>query len=131
MNKECSRVSIIWCSHLSGTKSGTAEEDRIKRLPTLVREDREEDRRPCRQDNCHGELSVTDDDVVLCEICRCDVDGVFHWPVSRAEDDGSRERERYEGTGRVRLAGGHEAVYDDTHPAGDGASYEFDISTEY
>jgi len=116
---------------LSGTKSETADSGGITTLADFVRTDRKEDRRPCRQEHCEGELSVTEDDIVLCERCRCDVDGVFRWPTSDDRGDDERDRAQYDNSGLVRLAGGYERVYDETHPAGDGRTYEYDLSTTY
>lgn len=47
--------------------------------------DRPEDTRSCPHADCHGSLTLTDDDVVLCRLCRCDRSGVYHPPDERAD----------------------------------------------
>lgn len=47
--------------------------------------------------------------------------------VAWTQDDA--ERDRYDQSDNVILAGGFVDVYDETHPAGNGSSYEFDLST--
>lgn len=114
------------------------------------------DSRDCPH-NCSGTLSVDDNDRVLCESCRCTPDGVYlpptdesatmegrfsqfvwFYPKGQRPEDGvveQWEHDRYPGSDRqcqlprVRMAGGYEAVYDETLPAGEGDEYEYDLST--
>ena len=118
--------------------------------------DTDTDDRNCPHE-CHGTLSVTDDDRVICETCRCTPAGVYIPPPERS----SRTKPRYVQSGwfdprgvrgdngvaqsfnhdeyngpdtsttltRVRMAGGYQRVYDETHSAGAGDSYEWDISS--
>jgi hypothetical protein len=106
---------------------------------------------------CHGTLSVDDDDRVICETCRCTPAGVyippsedssrtdsrcsqFQWfyPRGQTGDNGDAEsfdHDKYNGPDnsttltRVRMAGGYQHVYDETHSAGAGDAYEWDISS--
>lgn len=115
--------------------------------------DRDTDKRSCPHE-CHGSLSV-DDGRVLCETCRCTPDGVYLPPAdestlnegrcsqfswfypkgSRPEDVVAQQwkHDNYRGHGnttlvRVRMAGGYQDVYDETHPVGNGDGYEWDLS---
>jgi hypothetical protein len=110
--------------------------------------DRDTDERSCPHE-CHGSLSV-DDGRVLCETCRCTPDGVFLPPADESTVNEGRcsqylwfntkvpqtnhpwhtgECERYHNSNRAKMPGGYQNVYDETHPAGKGDEYTFDISS--
>jgi len=94
-----------------------------------------DDERPCRRD-CHGHYFLADpehhDDIevprAVCTACRISYDGESVPPPTAGSDDEDDVRPRYDGSEKVRLAGGFAAPYDQTTDVGDGTDYEFDLS---
>ena len=136
---------------VSDPTTTTTDETTTTDLAYAITEiDTELDSRDCPHE-CHGELSVSDDGRVLCQSCRCTPSGVYIPPsegdsVDTIESAPSSlsthffypkgppvptrvERDRYSHSKKVILLGGFEAVYDETHSAGEGDSYTFDLST--
>jgi len=66
---------------MSQTRSGEASDggSRHKQLADGIRTDLPEDTRDCPHE-CHGHLTVDEDDRVICTLCRCDPDGVYYPP---------------------------------------------------
>jgi hypothetical protein len=137
---------------MSATQNGTASEATVE-LTTLAdcieHVDGPVDTRDCPHD-CHGNLSLTDDEEVICETCRCTPDGEYispeertwvsqprGWLFSRPNPKGERlqnhppdERERYRGSNLVRLYGGRTCLYDaddEERPDGVTEEYTFDL----
>lgn len=97
--------------------------------------------------NCHGTLSLTPADNVICESCRCTPDGVYLPPKIQSRSNGSRRhkgwgkrgentlpqsRDRYDNSNNVILVGGYEKVYneeDDIRPRTVDEEYTWDLST--
>lgn len=143
---------------MSATKSTSAESnDGATSLAEGLQTDEPGDTRSCPHE-CHGSLSVTDSDIVICESCRCTPDGTYLPPDDGETDNiegrgtvfypsyphpsrrsepfqtwGHDEyREHDDGHEYVRLAGGYERVYDedeDNRPDGVDDEYTFDLST--
>lgn len=115
---------------MSGTRSTTTEDSSgVTTLAQGLKNDRAEDSRDCLHSSCHGELTLTDGERVVCRSCRCTPDGIFLMPQRRDEDDEDDHKERYSNSNNVILPGGHEKIYDETYPAGGTHEYVFDIST--
>ena len=115
---------------MNETRSTTAEDSAgVTPLAQGLKNDRASDSRPCPHDTCHGELTLTNDDRVVCTSCRVTPNGVFLMPDWEGEDDEDGEDERYSNSNEVILPGGREVVYDETHPAGGTDEYVFDVST--
>jgi hypothetical protein len=70
------------------TDQRTDHSDVSDSLVEGLKTDRERDTRSCRQDDCHGELTLTDDERVICQLCRCTPDGVYLPP----DDEGGEGR---------------------------------------
>jgi len=75
---------------MAGTQATTTENgNTYTELAEGLRTDEPQDSRDCPHD-CHGELTVDDDDTVYCETCRCTPDGVFlppdNWEDSTRQD---------------------------------------------
>jgi hypothetical protein len=118
---------------MAGTQATTTDDGTTyTELAEAMRSDEPQDSRECPHE-CHGSLSVKDDDTVLCESCRCTPDGVYLPPDTERGDgtpvksacsqytffccEGSfpmfyphpwanEDRERYRHSGAVRLVGG-------------------------
>ncbi len=133
----------------TATQNGTADDAGLTPLAKGLKNDRPEDSRSCPHE-CHGSLSLLDDNRVICETCRCTPDGIYipldepktsviegrclqsSWfnPYPSRSQNGSPER--YDGSNRVRLPGGFEEVYDEDpegRPRGVGDEYTWDLST--
>ena len=68
---------------MSSTQSTTSDDGvTITSLADAIKTDEPEDTRSCRHQDCHGTLTVTDEDRVVCGSCRCTPDGVFLPPES-------------------------------------------------
>jgi len=71
---------------MSGTKSTTSESEHSVLTPLArgLKNDRDEDVRKCPHE-CHGELQLTEENMVVCGTCRCTPDGVY-LPLDDVED---------------------------------------------
>ena len=136
---------------MSATKSTTADEDdALTDLAKGIKTDEPQDTRDCPHEDCHGSLTLTDSDRVVCETCRVTPSGIFLYPPMREvggyghppdaplgshyEDTGSEswneqwmdKHSGYDNEDEVRLAGGYERVYDaDDHRRPDGVTDEY------
>lgn len=135
-------------------ESDTSGDTAVTSLAEGIRDDGPKDSRACKQESCHGTLTVDDDDRVYCSSCRCTPAGVFlgfnhdehgssngttgfpsYNPKGQQGEDRvveSWDHDEYDYSNRVRLAGGYEPVYDvdeDNRPRGVGDEYTFDLST--
>lgn len=141
----------------SATKNGTSDNGASGRTPLVegLKRDRPEDSRDCPHE-CHGSLTLTENERVICQSCRCTPDGVFSEPSESTPDqprglvssarnpypshteNGDAEREWYSHSfrecslTRVRMPGGFENVYDENdenRPDGVDDEYTWDLST--
>lgn len=76
---------------MSATVSTTSEDSDAELTPLAkgLKIDHEEDSRSCPHE-CHGELELTEDGTVLCQLCRCTPDGVYYPPDGEWDDDDSQ-----------------------------------------
>ena len=78
---------------MGSTRPETDAGSGVTSLADALRTDEPEDTRDCPHESCEGSLSLTDDDRVLCQTCRCTPDGVFlppeDWDNEDNEDEGS------------------------------------------
>jgi len=133
----------------SATKNGTSDTGASGHTPLVqgLKNDRPEDSRSCPHE-CHGSLSLTDEDIPICQSCRCTPDGVYlptsmDTTANKAWRSGSRGENpypsrgedappRYDNSDLVVLPGGHEEVYDEddeNRPNGVIDEYTWDLST--
>lgn len=136
----------------SQTDPCTDTDSTITSLAHAIKEiDEDRDNRDCPHEGCHGSLSVTDNDLVICHSCRCTPDGIYY-PPQRHDDYESNpphfgtihnrkdppqpphltskngdDREEYIHSKQIILPGGFTAVYDADEDAGDGEEYEFSL----
>ena len=132
---------------MGSTRPETDTGNGVTSLADALRTDEPEDTRDCPHESCEGSLSLTDNDRVLCQTCRCTPEGVF-LPLDPLDEGGSsasnpkgqRGEDRVPQAwnhdeypnGAARLAGGYDDVYDeddDERPCGVGDEYTFDLST--
>lgn len=117
---------------MTATVSTTSEPSgRLTPLAERIKADGPEDHRSCPH-NCPGNLSLLNDDRVICQTCRTTPEGVyippkgetgvnegrcaqFSWFCPSVEGNGhpwaDDEREHYRHSGKVVLAGGFEEAY--------------------
>lgn len=112
---------------MSETRTTDNERQAIRTLADAIKHiDKDQDTRDCPHE-CHGVLTVTDDNVVLCQSCRCTPDGVYYPPEQNDSSTNSgrvksnhnpwgqrREHgnvDRYRHSNKVRLAGGYTEAY--------------------
>ncbi len=125
---------------MSATKSTTSDNgERVTTLAAGLKNDEPQDSRGCPHD-CHGNLTLTEKDRVVCDGCRCTPDGVYiplddahkydgvgfsaYKPLGsdpeNTDPNGWKHclapeyvnHDDYDNSQNVRLAGGYEAVYD-------------------
>lgn len=133
------------------SQATTPSNDSDNKLTPLAHQiknvDTDRETRDCPH-NCHGSLSLTPAENVICESCRCTPDGVYLPPKIQGAN-GTRssgrkgwgkgveitladDRDRYDNSDKIILAGGHEVVYNeenDVRPRTVGESYTWDLST--
>ena len=121
---------------MGSTRPETDTGNGVTSLADALRTDEPEDTRDCPHESCEGSLSVTDDDRVLCQTCRCTPEGVFLPPDPKGQqgENGVPQAWNHDEypNGAARLAGGYDDVYDedeDERPRGVGDEYTFDLST--
>jgi len=126
-----------------GTKATSSDSGSVcSQLAAGIKTDEEHDSRPCPHDDCHGTLTLTDAENVVCASCRCTPDGIYLPPQVRGHNGttlaryrgtaGTWSHDTYDNSTATRLAGGYEAVYDEedrNRPSGVGTEYTFDLST--
>ena len=130
---------------MAGTRPESDDGEMVTSLVEGLRADRMTDTRPCPHDTCDGDLRLFEiggEETPLCSTCFCTPDGTFYPPpmrVDRVDPHAplrswvrGEDRDEYEQTGRTRLAGGYEDVYnanEENRPDGVSTDYTFDLST--
>jgi hypothetical protein len=110
---------------MSSTRGTSSESSTVTSLAEAITQiDTKYDSRACPHDSCHGSLSVVEinsEDVVLCQSCRCDVDGEYHPPHNDNTTDTTSE---------VQIRGDvayytHGTLFYPTQPQGSTSKYPY------